>query len=112
MEVYVLPCTPIPIYKVELPDEDMDDQVAKLREIVGGHLELIPCPIAGVLLWANEEGKALRLPTNLRATVLAGLANDMLVGNVVVTGAKGPDIAPPPLDIEEHWGGMNGKATE
>jgi len=111
MEVYVIPCTPIPIYKVDLPD-DMDDQVDKMREVVGGHLELLPCPIEGVLIWANEEGKRLSLPTNLRATVLAGLANDMVVGNVVVTGANGPDIAEPPLDIEEHWGGQNGKATE
>ena len=90
----------------------MDDQVAVMREIVGGHLELIQSPIDGVLMWVNEEGKSLSLPQNLRATVLAGLATDMVVGNAVITGQNGPDIAEPPIDIEEHWGGMNGRGDE
>lgn len=111
IRVYVIPCTPVPIYQIDLPT-DMDEQVEKIREIIGGHLELIRSPIDGVLLWVNEEGKALRLPSNLRATVLAGLEGQMLVGNVVVTGSNGPDIAEPPVDIEEHWGGMNGDVRE
>jgi hypothetical protein len=108
MQVYVIPCQAKPIYQLEIPDRDVDRQSELIREVVGGHFEIIYAAIDGVLLWANEEGKLLGLPLNMRATVLAGLETGGLVGNVVVTGQQGPNIAEPPLEIEEHWSGQNG----
>jgi len=108
MRVYVIPCQAKPIYQLELPESDVGRQSELIQEVVGGYFEIIYAAIDGVLLWANDSGRVLGLPLNMRATVLAGLETGGLVGNVVVTGQQGANIAEPPLEIEEHWSGQNG----
>ena len=59
----------------------------ELQHLVGGFIELIRLP-NGMDAWINEDGKALKLPPNGRATTLLQAAgihpNDFVAGNVVV----------------------------
>jgi hypothetical protein len=64
-----------------------------LQGEVGGYIEHVPFPVAGVDAWINEEGKMLCEP-NFLATVImksAGLLfpNDFVAGPMVLTSSDG-----------------------
>lgn len=78
-----------------LRDGDMSLDV--LNGIVGGYIECAPCPVPGITVWCNEDGKYENLPVNTLATRLCwDRLNDYdryygIVGDVAVTGAAGED---------------------
>lgn len=73
------------IRDVEMPD----DLYQPLKDIIGGWLE---CPaimrdeLADLSIWVDEEGKLKTLPYNPRATLIANIPGDIIVGTVVITG--------------------------
>ena len=74
---------------VDLPD-DMESQVMKLQEIVGGWIEHVALP-HNHNGFINEEGKLKGLPWNHFATELRRLAHrlspsETIVGPVVIVG--------------------------
>jgi len=81
---------------VDLTQFPLVERVRKLHEIVGGSLEAIP--IGGgqfVLYW--EDAKAMDLPTNLPATLLARSflqEDDYIAGIAVQTSQRELDATP------------------
>lgn len=69
---------------VEIP-EDLDKQVDFLQRAVGGHFEAVFLSNNKIMI-INEDGKGLRLPPNLQATMMADTISpyDHIVGDVVV----------------------------
>jgi hypothetical protein len=95
---------------IELPDEkglavfrkvDVSggDSLSFLQKQVGGYIERVSSADGTVDLWVDEEGKLKSYPINNCATDLLWLLNpifqgqDVLCGNVVLTGHKGPETA-------------------
>ena len=81
-----------------------DDEAAAANEIhaqIDGYLELVSTPHPEIALFVNEHGKARNLPRNIRATVLARIPGDVIVGRVVVCGAA--DAAGNITDLPEIW---------
>jgi hypothetical protein len=91
------------------------DSLGFLQGIVGGYLEHLSSPDGRLDFWFHEEGKMehLRLPINNVATDLLWLVHpafrgqDVLVGNVVLTGHKGPETADAPEGLWERLAAMN-----
>lgn len=70
------------------PKNGTDFQLDEMKEIVGGHIELVDLR-DGRLLVINEEGKLYKLDVNLAATTMAHAARaiadwDCIVGNVLL----------------------------
>ncbi|MBP2322673.1 hypothetical protein JOF56_003058 [Kibdelosporangium banguiense] len=88
---------PLALQEIEASDVD------SYRSLVGGHLEVVAFQRPAAYLYINEEGQALDLPLNLRATLLAWVhnsafrGNDWLVGDAVLVGAvkHGEDLSVP-----------------
>lgn len=70
-----------------LPRNGKYFELEQLRELVGGHIEIITLP-TGQPIVINEEGKFLNLQYNARATSLGRtcgiLDSDFIVGNALV----------------------------
>lgn len=64
------------------PKDGKSFSLAELQEMVGGTIEIIHLP-DGWWLVVNDEGKLLRLPYNLAATVIYNRKDDFIVGNAV-----------------------------
>lgn len=80
------------------------DDLNKYRELVGGNIEIVTLDNPRSCMYFNEEGKALGLPTNQRATLLLWVHNsafrgrDVLVGDTFLVGPptkSGYDTAAP-----------------
>ena len=88
-----------------------------LQDAVGGYIEHLCEPKGRVDFWFNDEGKIHGLPLNGMATELLGAfwpewrGCDVLVGNVVLTGNRGPDTASAPDGLWEVLQKMNWLAT-
>jgi len=73
------------------------ESLSVLQGLVGGPVEAVDVERPDASLWVNEEGKALGLRPNLRATALLWVHNrafrgrDFVVGDAVVGGPAGPD---------------------
>ena len=83
-----------PLKRVEFEHED----IKFIQGVVQGWFECLDVEDITASLWFNEEGKLFRLPVNERATALLwmyrpefGLANDRIVGDVLVTGVPNED---------------------
>lgn len=90
---------------VALPANSFD----AIRQAINGYVEPIVCK--NVVLWADEDGRLLKLPENAVATALwwhlqPQAKGQTLVGTVVVTGPNGDIIGPVPANIAkmlESW---------
>lgn len=92
---------------------DIDDTghgIRALQEAVGGYIEAV-FAVDGWLLYANEDGRALNLPFNPKASALIAsmceitgtpmpLGADHLVGNAVIVGFDGGANS---VEIPEVW---------
>ena len=76
-------------------------ELKAMQDIVGGYIETVPAALAagwsheqgvGLTLIINEEGKLLGLPLNPLATDMAGICNDVIVGNAILMGARGEEF--------------------
>ena len=71
-----------------IPEEDNGElSLQQLQQAVGGYIELVPIQnpkIAGKTMFCNEAGKLSGLEPNLKATKLAGMTHDILVGDVIL----------------------------
>jgi hypothetical protein len=56
------------------PANGTDFQLDELRQIVGGHIEIVHCKDGQHILVVNEEGKLEDLPANSQAGALVDLA--------------------------------------
>lgn len=81
-----------------------------MQTVVGGTVQLIPQPVSGLCLLANEDGAMLRLPTNERASDLwARLrghgpgAAGTLVGDVVLVGDAADDFGDLDLALAKRY---------
>lgn len=78
-----------PVTQLEFERGDL----AKMREVVEGNVEVLDIEERKISLWFNEEGKLMEMPINYRATFIlwvyrpefAGVA-DPVVGNALITG--------------------------
>lgn len=71
-------------------------ELEPLQKFVGGQLEAVLLYEPDAYLYCNEDGRVLRLPLNLRATVLAichswRSRRDYIVGDVIVAGPADDD---------------------
>lgn len=59
-----------------------------LKAAVGGWIEGVTLHQLGLRMYVNEDGLALELPLNVKATILARAAGvaSMIVGDVVIVG--------------------------
>ncbi|CAK9251222.1 unnamed protein product [Sphagnum jensenii] len=102
MKALVIPANPKLTFSIE---EGEDGGKVIKAGIGGGWLEMVPLPTEDVILWCDEEGKLKRLPVNARAQELwlalwgKSSFNDVLVGDVVLTG--GTDEEGNPMDVPE-----------
>ena len=55
----------------------------ELQGLVGGYIKLART-LSGKIMFINEDGKRLNLQPNLKATAIAGLQGDTIVGNAIV----------------------------
>ena len=105
---------------IELPNEDRVVRFRRVRcpagdgaslkflqKVVGGYIEHIGTPDGQYDYWVNEEGKLQGLRINNCATDLLGTmwpdwrGWDVLCGNVVITGNKGPETVDAPEGLWE-----------
>jgi|APSaa5957512535_1039671.scaffolds.fasta_scaffold24847_8 hypothetical protein len=73
----------------------VEPNVRRLREIIGGYLELMNLPGKNVM-YVDENGLEKELPVNKTASEIAGLEVPML-GNALITAvdfSKNPDGTP------------------
>ena len=81
-------------------------ELADYQKAVGGYIEEINVNPPRLTMFANEEGKVLGLPINMRATILWWLHNptarhhDVLMGDVVLIGPA--NAAGETLDIPDE----------
>jgi Domain of unknown function (DUF3846) len=106
---------------IEIPDDDDVVHIRRRRApegdgaslrfmqgIVGGYIEHLGMPDGKLDVWLNEEGKLEGLPINDVATNLLWQwdprfrGQDVLVGNVVLTGNKGPETWDVPEGVWEN----------
>lgn len=74
-----------------------DDGLAAMQGAVGGYIEAVPVPTKPpMILWANEDGRALHLEINSWASMFMA---EPIVGPVILTG--GPDGHGGVLDVPE-----------
>lgn len=81
----------------------------ELQGMVEGHIETVPTVIKGwsyepdvdVVMLANEEGKLQGLPENFTAMLMSARA-DVIVGNVVIMGAKDDELIGLTQDAAEN----------
>jgi hypothetical protein len=120
LRAVVIPTGSEPATVVTIPAEQ---RLASLQDYVGGYIEAVD--VSEVLtdngrrrvacsIFLNEEGKMQRLPVNARATDLAaitigGWRNDVIVGQVVVTGqpdgrGETTDVPEDVVKIISDWG--------
>ena len=73
----------------------------EMQDMVEGCIETVPAALAagwtheqgvGLTLIINEEGKLLGLPVNPLATDMAGIYNDVIVGNAILMGTRGEEF--------------------
>lgn len=67
------------------PNNNNDFSLEELREIVGGHIEIIRLP--DFYMVVNEEGKLINLPLNEEATQIYQCGTkelDYIVGDVLI----------------------------
>src|SRR5215831_15225353 len=91
-------------YRLDLADDEAGS-LRQMQEVVGGYIEAVyvewPLPtsglIAGMLMWVNEEGKLHGLPRNRTASLIA---NQVIAGNVLLTGEADPEGNEVGLDEE------------
>lgn len=97
------------------PGDSLD--LKTLQEIVEGNIETVPVVLSsgwskekdvGLTLIINEEGKLLGLPVNQKATDMAAIYNDVIVGNAVLMGTTEEDFIGLAKEAAEHiveeWG--------
>ncbi len=58
-----------------------------LQQFVGGYIEFVRLP-DGRWLAVDEDGKPKRLPVNVKATAMAALPGEYIVGSVVILSAR------------------------
>ena len=67
------------------PKNGIDFQLAELREIVGGHIEVAETKFPGLIMVLDEEGKLKEKPINKLATLLYKYGDqDPIVGDVLI----------------------------
>jgi hypothetical protein len=70
------------------PEEDNGElSLQQLQQAVGGYIELVSImnpDMEGKTMFCNECGKLSGLEPNIKATKLAGLTDDILVGDVII----------------------------
>lgn len=72
---------------------EISTDLKDLQEIVGGYLEELNC--GRFLILCNEDGKYLKLDYNMP------FGRDILVGNIIVVGAKNGELADVEISFEE-----------
>jgi hypothetical protein len=115
---------------IELPDDDGVVQIKRvtakgddfLGQAVGGWIEHLATEDGKTDFWVNEEGKIHGLPVNFVATDVlralypwrpeqvwpGGPGEPFMVGNVVLTGNRGPETASVPDGVWERLQAMAG----
>lgn len=78
--------------------EEIENELSKLQEIVGGDVETVTFASDACLI-CNEEGRIKRLPYNF---TFYGLD---LFGTIIFVGVKGDDFTDFPGKIETIFGG-------
>ena len=74
---------------------EIDNTLEAMQEIVGGYIETITFP--GFVIVCNEEGKLRGLRENFK------LANDTVVGTVIVCGTGDDEFTSAPIGMFEWW---------
>lgn len=102
MKVFIIPAEMTDeLQQVEAPEDP--EFSAWCNKKVGGWLELHTprnFPRSGVKFWFDEEGKIKHKKMNRRATALSGIwPDDMIVGDVIVTGSRGATTAEAPMTL-------------
>lgn len=70
---------------------DLDTALRSVQDHVGGYIQILPIGEDAVLI-CNEDGKVIGLPMNRRASIRYGFRiGDLLVGDVLITGAADAD---------------------
>ena len=85
---------------IKRPDSDwyatnINCNLQKLQNIVGGYIETVTLPQYGVVIVCNEEGLLLDLPHN---TTVCGIP---FVGTIVVVGFEGDEFVPVAIPLKE-----------
>lgn len=75
-------------HEIVEPINGTDFSLEELRDIVGGHIEVLTDLTGENYMVLNEEGKIEGLPYNVFATMIArkhfGIGNDVIVGDVLI----------------------------
>lgn len=85
--------------RAEVHEGELD--TARMQSIVGGWLEIAPCPHPQLVVWVNEEGKLSQppMPVNRLATALCwerlGTMDRAMgiLGQVLVTSSRGTETS-------------------
>lgn len=68
--------------------EDFDHSLENMQKAVGGYIEAVRVT-DDIVMWLNEEGKLNDLAPNFNLNGVGGLAIDVVVGDVIITGSNG-----------------------
>lgn len=101
MKVIVIPAS----IREPVTLQDTDGELESLQGLVNGFIQYLAA--GNVDLVMNEDGKVIRLPINVRATMFLFdkrpefQGRDFLVGTVVIVGRRSHPI---PATVLEHFG--------
>ena len=91
---------------IKRPDEqyghvtNISNTLKNLQSIVDGQIQAVPIlPDNGVIMICNEDGKNLSLERNFGMGYFP--FRDIVVGTVIICGAKGEDFGDVPIDIQQ-----------
>jgi hypothetical protein len=74
------------------PADGKEFSLKEMQEVVGGYIELVTLVPGELFMFVNEDGHALGLPLNLKATHLyhraGGRPEYPVLGTVLVTSSK------------------------
>lgn len=99
---------------IKRPDEEfghvtnISSSLKNLQNTVDGPIEMVYLRNNLVLI-CNEEGKLRHLPFNFHVKFRGG-TRDVIVGNVLVVGTEGEDLADIPISLDDwktmlkEWG--------
>ena len=88
--------------RVEFVPRELNEQVRKMHDLVGGYLEAVRLIMSPpMIMWCNDDGHALGLMPNAFASLIAVAYTPVVLGTVVLSGDS--DRNGDMTSLANHW---------